>query len=126
MRVWRASAYDRGRAQVRAVVQPLPPQPAYASSARNAIRSRAWGTAVEGFSYRARPGPGQALAMPGGAAAGTCPVADGSGTDRLFPVLLNLHPRMRLELCWAMGSALLVVWRAQRCSSVQAFVSVSN
>ena len=43
---------DRGRAQVRAVVQPLPPQPAYASSARNAIRSRAWGTAVEGFSYR--------------------------------------------------------------------------
>ena len=43
---------DRVRAQVRAVVQPLPPQPAYASSARNAIRSRAWGTAVEGFSYR--------------------------------------------------------------------------
>ncbi|KAK9828391.1 hypothetical protein WJX81_002975 [Elliptochloris bilobata] len=39
-------------AEVRAVVLPLPPQPAYTSSARNSIRSRAWGTAVEGFSYR--------------------------------------------------------------------------
>ena len=38
--------------QVRAVVQPLPPQPAYASCARNSIRSRAWGAAVEGCSYR--------------------------------------------------------------------------
>jgi len=43
-------------AQVRAVVLPLPPQAAYASSARNSIRSRAWGTAVEGFSYRVRGG----------------------------------------------------------------------
>ena len=40
--------------QVRAVVLPLPPQAAYPSSARNSIRSRAWGTAVEGFSYRVR------------------------------------------------------------------------
>ncbi len=37
---------------MRAVVLPMPPQPAYASSARNSIRSRAWGTAVEGFSYK--------------------------------------------------------------------------
>ena len=40
--------------QIRAVVLPLPPQAAYPSSARNSIRSRAWGTAVEGFSYRVR------------------------------------------------------------------------
>ena len=39
-------------AQVRVVVQPLPPQPAYASSARNSIRSRAWGAAADGCSYR--------------------------------------------------------------------------
>ena len=43
------------------MVQPLPPQPAYASSARNAIRSRAWGTAVEGFSYRVCTDDGQRL-----------------------------------------------------------------
>lgn len=40
--------------QVRAVVQPLPPQPAYVSCARNSIRSRAWGSAAEGCSYRVR------------------------------------------------------------------------
>jgi hypothetical protein len=38
--------------EVRAVVQPLPPQPYYNSCARNSIRSRAWGAAVGGCSYR--------------------------------------------------------------------------
>ncbi|BDA47506.1 probable transcriptional regulatory protein rxt3 at N-terminal half [Coccomyxa sp. Obi] len=46
------SAPPSSVAEVRAIVQPLPPQPAYQSSARNSIRSRAWGTAVEGCSYR--------------------------------------------------------------------------
>lgn len=40
--------------EVRAVVQPLPPQPYYNSCARNSIRSRAWGAAVGGCSYRVR------------------------------------------------------------------------
>lgn len=48
------SAPPSSVAEVRAIVQPLPPQPAYQSSARNSIRSRAWGTAVEGCSYRVR------------------------------------------------------------------------
>ena len=38
--------------QIRAVIQPLPPQKAYSSCPRNSIRSRAWGTASEGCSYR--------------------------------------------------------------------------
>ncbi|EIE23592.1 hypothetical protein COCSUDRAFT_66002 [Coccomyxa subellipsoidea C-169] len=46
------SAPPASAAHVRAVVQPLPPQPAYHSRARNSIRSRAWGAAVEGCSYR--------------------------------------------------------------------------
>lgn len=40
--------------EVRAVVQPLPPQPFYNSCARNSIRSRGWGAAVGGCSYRVR------------------------------------------------------------------------
>ncbi|CAL5220855.1 g2940 [Coccomyxa viridis] len=38
--------------EIRAVIQPLPPQKAYSSCPRNSIRSRAWGTASEGCSYR--------------------------------------------------------------------------
>ena len=38
--------------QIRAVIQPLAPQKAYSSCPRNSIRSRAWGTASEGCSYR--------------------------------------------------------------------------
>ena len=48
------SAPPASAAHVRAIVQPLPPQPAYHSRARNSIRSRAWGAAVEGCSYRVR------------------------------------------------------------------------
>ena len=51
------SAPPASAAHVRAVVQPLPPQPAYHSRARNSIRSRAWGAAVEGCSYRVRHQP---------------------------------------------------------------------
>lgn len=46
------SAPPASAAEVRAIVQPLPPQPAYHSCARNSIRSRAWGAAAEGCSYR--------------------------------------------------------------------------
>ncbi|CAK0783186.1 hypothetical protein CVIRNUC_006385 [Coccomyxa viridis] len=41
-----------GALEIRAVIQPLAPQKAYSSCPRNSIRSRAWGTASEGCSYR--------------------------------------------------------------------------